>query len=619
MGEIGITEVRLGYAGFLLRVDLSKDKLKTQRLAESLTRKFLGGSGLGAYFIHSEVGGAQALSPDNLLTFLTGPLTGTIAPATGRYVVCARSPLTGLWGEANSGGYWGPELKFSGFDGVLISGRSQKPVYLTIFDGDVKIHDASELWGMDTYETERAIKDGYGDKRIKVACIGPAGERQARIAGVMNDRGRAAGRCGLGAVMGSKNLKAIAVRGEKDIPVFDSDTLLNLRKKAVDIVKAVNRDHIKYGTSGGLGYLEEIGRMPNKYWRQGYWEGASSICGEKMSETILKRRVGCYACPSPCGRIVEISTGPFKMEEGAGPEYEACAALGTLCLNDNLEALAKANDLCNRYGLDVISTGSVVAFAMECFEKGILTREDTGGVDLAFGDPEPMLSLVEMIGRREGIGFILGEGVLRASQKLGGGSENFAVHTKGLELPMHDPRQQHCRALAYATASRGGHHNEDLSYAVSASGLEDLGLPKMPQLGGVKQDQDAVNAIMITQNFTCVLDSLVMCMFLMGQGITPSLISDTLNSVTGWETNPMDLLKTGERVFNLKRMYNVNLGVSRRDDTLPNRVLKEPLAEGGAKGQLPDLKFMVSSYYRLRGWTDNGIPKRKTLERLDLK
>ena len=614
-----ITAVPFGYAGFLLRVNLSKQQLKVQRLDTRLLSMFLGGSGLGAHLIYEEVGGAEPLGPDNLLSFLTGPLTGTIAPAAGRFIVCARSPLTGLWGEANSGGQWGPELKFSGFDGVLVRGRSQKPVYLTIFDGEVKIRDASELWGKDTYETEEAIKAEFGDKQIRVACIGPAGEREARIAGIMNDRGRAAARCGLGAVMGSKKLKAVAVRGGKEIRVFDSGTLLNLRKKAVSMVKAASVNEIKYGTSSGVEFLEEMGRMPNKYWSQGYWGGAAKISGKKMVETILTRRVGCYACPSPCGRVVEISAGPFKMEEGAGPEYETIAAFGSLCLNDNLEAIAKANDLCNRYGLDTISTGSVVAFAMECFERGIITKEDAGGTNLAYGKPEAILDLVEKIGRRENIGFLLGEGVLRASQKLGRGSGNFAVHTKGLELPMHDPRQQYCRGLAYATASRGGHHNEDLSYAVSARGLEDLGLPVMPQLGLGKQDQDAVRAIMVTQSFMCVLDSLVMCCFLLGQGLTPSLISDIFNSVTGRKTSPLELLETGERIFNLKRIYNLSLGVSRKDDTLPVRILKEPLAHGGAKGQLPNLEYMISTYYKLRGWTRNGIPSKKTLEKLALK
>jgi aldehyde:ferredoxin oxidoreductase len=613
-----IAAIPFGYAGFLLRVDLSKQQLKIQTPDKHQLTMFIGGSGFGAHLIYEEVGQADPLGPDNLLAFMTGPLTGTIAPSAGRFIVCARSPLTGLWGEANSGGQWGPELKFSGFDGILVHGRSKKPVYLTIFDGEPKIRDASDLWGKDTYETETAIRSEFGDKQIKVACIGPAGERQARIAGIINDKGRAAARCGLGAVMGSKKLKAIAVRGGKDIRVFDLDTLLNLRKKAVSMTRAASVNEIKYGTSSGVEFMEEVGRMPNKNWGQGYWGGAAKISGKTMVETILTGRVGCYACPSPCGRVVKIPAGPFEMEEGAGPEYETIAAFGSLCLNDNLEAIAKANDLCNRYGLDTISTGSAIAFAMECYERGIITKEDIGRTSLSFGEPEGILDLVEKIGRREKIGFLLGEGVLRASQKLGRASGKFAIHTKGLELPMHDPRQQYCRGLTYAIASRGGHHNEDLTYAASARGLEDLGLPAMRGLGATKQDEDAVRAIMITQSFMCVLDSLVMCCFLLGQGMTPSLISDIFNSITGRKNSPLELLEIGDRICNLKRIYNISLGVSRKDDTLPTRILKEPLAHGGAKGQLPNLKYMVSTYYRLRGWDRNGIPRKRTIEKLAL-
>jgi aldehyde:ferredoxin oxidoreductase len=606
-----------GYAGKVLRVDLTRADFHVDTIEESTLKKFLGGSSLGAKILYDELDPDIApLDPNNLLIFMTGPLTGTICPSCGRYCVCTRSPLTGIWAEAHSAGYWGPELKFAGFDGIIIAGRSEKPIYLWIKDGYYEIRDAASLWGVDAFETEGRVRKELQDDKIKVACIGQAGERLVSISSIMNDRGRAAGRCGVGAVMGSKNLKAIAVRGTT-MNVFPAAKEAQLKEYLRKIYVSI-RSHptvqiyTSYGTDGLMSMLHEYGDVPIKYFTRGEWiDGVGKLCGETMSKTILSKQYACYRCLVACGREVSIKNGKYAGLEGAGPEYETCASLGMLCMNNDLEAVAKANDLCNRYGLDTISTGNVIAFAMECFEKGLISRE-SAGVDLKWGNADAIVEMVGMIGRREGLGALLGEGVRKASEKIGQGAEGFAVHVKGLELPMHDPRAFKGMGLQYATSHRGACHLRGLFYHIEqGERIPDLGIHKRYERFTVDDKAEPLIAI---QNWHDVLDSLIMCKFAI---MAPASVLSMFQMVTGWDFRLGELIKAGERAWNLKKLINMRYGMTAKDDVLPPRLM-EPLPDGGCKGSVTELDKMLPKYYEIRGWGVDGIPTKEKLQELGL-
>ncbi|MBS7622480.1 aldehyde ferredoxin oxidoreductase family protein [Candidatus Bathyarchaeota archaeon] len=607
-----------GYAGKILRVDLTAQSISTEQLGEDDLRRFIGGSGLGSKIVYSELDpDIHPLSPENLLVFMTGPLTGTASPSSGRYCVCTKSPLTGLWAEAHAAGYWGPELKFAGFDGVILEGRAESPLYLSIVDGQADLRDASKLWGRDTYTTETLLREELKDESLKVASIGQAGERGVLFASIMNDYGRAAGRCGVGAVMGSKNLKAIAVRGTrlKVIPAA-KDSMLNefLRRIYVTIRSyPTTQIYASYGTDGIMSMMHEYGDVPIKYFTRGSWpQGIEKISGEAMAKTILKRQWACYRCLIACGRQVIIQgSGPDR--EGAGPEYETCASLGALCLNSDLNVIAAGNDLCNRYGIDTISAGSVIAFAMECYEKGLISTKDTGGLALDWGDGEVIIKLLNQIGLNQGFGAVLAKGVRSAAAEIGGSAQDFALHVKGLEMPMHDPRAFKGLGLQYATSHRGACHLRGLVYHVEqGERIPDLGIHKRYQR---LTTEDKAFPVIALQNWHDVLDSLIMCKFAM---LPPASVLSILNMVTGWEMTLQELLRVGERTYNLKRVFNLECGATRDDDTLPKRFLKEPLDEGGSRGEIVDLEPMLSDYYRLRGWDADGIPTSQKLEELGL-
>jgi aldehyde:ferredoxin oxidoreductase len=607
-----------GYVGKLLRVDLNNGELKEQPLEVEKLRGYLGGSALGARILYDELDpSVEPLSPDNLLIFMTGPLTGTACPSCGRYCVCTRSPLTNIWAEAHAAGYWGPELKFAGFDGIVFKGKAEKPTYLMVKDGGYELRDAGALWGRDTYETEGVLRKELNDEKVKVACIGQAGERLARISSIMNDLGRAAGRCGVGAVMGSKNLKAIAVRGTR-MNVFPAAREAQLREYLRKIYVSI-RSHptvqiyTSYGTDGIMSMMHEYGDVPIKYFTKGEWsEGEKKINGEAMSKTILHKQYACYRCLVACGREVKVTTGKYSGLAGAGPEYETCAAFGMLCMNDDLGAIAKANDLCNRYGLDTISTGNMVAFAMECYERGLIGKEDLG-MELRWGDPDAIVEMVRQIGEGEGFGALLGEGVRRASERIGKGADEFAIHVKGLEVPMHDPRAFKGMGLQYATSHRGACHLRGMFYHIEqGERVPDLGIHKRYERFTV---DDKAEPVIAMQNWHDVLDSLIMCKFAM---VAPASALAMLQLVTGWEVKLQELIKVGERAYNLKRLINIRYGMTAKDDTLPKRLLSMPLPDGGCKGMVVELDRMLPSYYRARGWDEGGVPTREKLMDLGL-
>jgi aldehyde:ferredoxin oxidoreductase len=592
-----------------------------EKLEPDMGRRYLGGSALGAKLIAGMDWTLDPFASEADLVFTTGPITGTSAPSSGRYVVCAKSPMTGGWGEAHASGYWGPELKYAGFDAVIIKGKAEKPVYLLIQDQQVVLKSAKHLMGQDTYTTETILRNELGEKKARVLAIGPAGEKLSRMAAIINDHGRASGRGGLGAVMGSKNLKAIVARGHGKLKMADESGFKALTKSLHKMIsaspaKAALKSH---GTNVGMEAFYQKGDVPIKNWAQGAWEGRmENLYGPEVSRRILVKSHSCRACPIACGRIIEVKEGEYAGLAGKGPEYETIAAFGSLCLNDNVEAIAKANDLCNRYGLDTISTGSVVAMAMECYDKGLLTLKDLDGLDLKWGNHWAMVALVEKIGRREGIGDLLAEGSLRAARKIGAGAEEAAIQVKGLDLAMHDPRGFNSWAVSYATVSRGGCHIAAPTYWLERGvTFQDLGFPDALDPHAT---ENKGNWTAIFQNFCEVLESMVTCKFALYGGVRSNHVRDLIALATGWDTDLAELLKVGERTINIKRLINLKLGFTKDDDTLPKRVRRGALQDGGSGGYVPDkdMDSMIAEYYRHRGWNEEGVPTRGKFDELEL-
>lgn len=612
-------DMTFGYMGKILHVNLSKQTSWVEDIPEDLLRQYIGGSGLGARILYENTTRqTNPISPDNLLIFMCGPFTGTRIPLSGRHEVTAKSPATGGFGEADVGGTWGQELKKTGFDGLVIWGRAVKPTYVWLTDNDVELRDASAYWGMDTYTLDEALRKET-DLKARVASIGPAGERLAKIAGVMHDGkdARPAARGGLGAVMGSKNLKAIIVRGTKQASLHDAERLARSIRELAPMIIENTRALGEYGTSNIVLTVEQLGDLPIKNWVQGrFEEGAQRISGQTLKKTILKARYYCGACIVGCGREVKLAEGCWAPVEGAGPEYETVAALGALCLIDNLPALAKAHELCNRYGLDLISTGSAIAFAMEAFERRLITERDTDGVKLTWGDPEALVTMVERIGKREGFGWLLGEGVLKAAERIGKGAEEFALHVKGLELPMHDPRAYNSLAVGYATSNRGACHLQGFSYVFERSiTFPELGYDTIQDRFGVEGKGELVAKM---QNLMSVMDSLKLCKFTLLGGVKGRHILEWVNAVTGWNMTFSELMQCGERIFNLKRMYNIRCGFTRREDTLPQRILTHKRKQGGAAENLPPFEALLQQYYDYRDWDAQGKPRGRKLSELGI-
>lgn len=605
-----------GYMGKLLYVDLTKGTFTDQELSEELARKYIGGSGLGARLLFDQTdANTDPFGADNVLMFLTGPLTETPVPMAGRYAVITKSPL-GIWGEGDCGGSWGSMLKRTGYDGIVIVGKSEKPVYLWITDESVSLRDGSHIWGRDTVETDEMVKKETSDKAV-ITSIGPAGEKLMRMAVIISDgkHARASGRGGIGAVMGSKKLKAISVYGTKKPQIARPEKLKNLIKDFVPRLREATKNMRAYGTAGAVIKNANIGDMPVKNWSLGKWddEKLKNISGQTMAESILTKKYYCRGCIVGCGRLISIADGPYAGLSGGGPEYETLGSLGTMCLIDDLNAIAVGNDLCNRYGMDTVSVGSSIAFAMEAYEKGAINKKDTGGIELTWGNKEAMLAMVHKIGKREGLGKLLGEGVKIAAQEIGGDVKDFAIEVKGLELPMHDPRSVGSLAVLYATYPRGACHR-GCSYQLERGGISELGYDKP-----LERQQDQGKAIMtaIMQDYAGLFNSLKLCQFVI-MSLKPTEALQCLNYVTGWNMDLTELLRAGERASNVKRMYNVRVGFTRKEDTLPQRILSEKFTDGGAAGYLPNLEKMLDEYYQYRKWSNDGIPLPSKLRELGL-
>jgi aldehyde:ferredoxin oxidoreductase len=533
--------------------------------------------------------------------------------------VGTKSPLTGIMTTATSSGFWGVELKKTGYDGIIFEGRSDHPVYLEMVNDQVALKDAADLWGKDTYETQTILKERAGKKRARIACIGRSGEKSAPMGCIINDEGRAAGRGGVGGVMGSKNLKAIVVLGDKKIEVAADDFL---KPMAQEIVKAIAADPFagfftKWGTAFSMDMGWAAGDVPAKNWQEGFWQGGAGytkIGGARMTDTILKPHSGaCYNCPIHCARWVEIPDGPYKYD-GPGPEYETLGSFGSMLLNDDLKSIAWMGEMCNKYGMDTISAGCTLAWAMEAYEKGAITKADTGGIELTWGNVDAILKLLDQMGRVEGFGAVLAQGSRKAAEQVGKGSGEYAIQVKGMEVPMHDPRCYFSLAVNYATGMRGACHVQGGSYTVELAVIS-------PEAGlhykqGRHDKKNKGLAAKVSQDLSAVHNSTAICMFA-GMGLQPSHIALLLGIVAGQPHNLHTVLQAGERIINLQRAFACREGISRKDDTLPLRLLT-PLAEGGAAGKAADLEYQLNEYYKLRGWNDNGIPTRERLQWLGL-
>lgn len=603
----------------ILNVDLESLTFNTQQLENKLLKSYFGGSGLATRFLFEMTSSqTRPLSPENPLIFMTGLLTGTPVPASSRYSVVAISPKTGIFGESNSSGFWGPEVRQAGYDGIIIEGRATSPVYLWIDNGKLEIRDADHLWGKETFETDNLVRAETDDK-AKVVCIGPAGEKLIPSAVILNDgiNARVAGRTGMGAVMGSKLLKAIAVRGTDRITVHDQKTLRTSVKEMIPSIKSKAQRMGDFGTAQGVESYELIGNLPIKNWRKGSWkDGAHKISGEQLARTILSAKYHCKGCPIGCGRVIKINKGEYAGLEGAGPEYETIAFFGSMCLVDDLEAICKANELCNRYGIDTMSTGAAIAFAMEAYEKKLLTKEDLGGVALEWGNAKSMVEMVQKIANQQDFGKLLGRGVREAAEALGPQAQNFAIHVKGLEPSAHDPRCFHSAAIGYATGNRGACHLQGgTHWAEAGIAIPELGWQEPFNRFGTEGKGEMVTKM---QNLMSLFDALGVCKFLLFGGVRPGDLVGWLNLVTGWAFGLDEFMKVGERIYNLKRLFNVRQGIGRKDDLLPMRFLTQRRGEGGAPMELPNFGAMLADYYAFRGWDEDGIPTKEKLTELEL-
>ncbi len=600
-------------------MNLTERKTETQPLDPWVAEKYIGGAGVGARLLFDETGpSTDPLGPENVFIAFTGPFTSTTVPSSSRHHVMAKSPLTGILGEANVGGSWGALFKRTGFDGIVLTGRADEPVYLWIHENGVEIRDARPIWGKDAYQAAAWLKKETVEK-ANCAVIGPAGEKLVRIAGIphIGNIVRMAARTGLGAVMGSKNLKALVAYGRGKTPLARPDLLKENLRVILPRIKKATETFGKYGTSGGVEHYEKIGNFPLQNWRGSRWAGAAEISGARMYDSVLSGRKACLQCPIACARHVRLSDGAYAPLDCEGPEYETIGTMGGECLIDNLPAICKANELCNRYGLDTISTGAVIAFSMEAFEKGIISRSDTDGIELTWGNHAAMIAMIEKIGKREGIGWLMGEGTKRMAECLGGNAVEFAVHVKGLEPSAHDPRRFFSQALSYATAARGACHNASWSHPY------ELGL-NMPEIG-IPESQDAFQVegkaefTAKLQDFMTAMDTLVICRFAqVGKAVRATDMLNWFHWITGKDMDTVEFMKVGERVFNLKRLYNTRLGISRKDDFLPPRFLTLNKTDSGLPNQLPPLGRLLSDYYTYRRWSEDGIPTEEKKTELGL-
>jgi aldehyde:ferredoxin oxidoreductase len=610
-----------GYHRRILRVCLTEGQVCVEEPDEVFYRRYLGGTGLIAHHLLREVPpGTDPLGAQNRLIFACGPLTGAPLAGSGRNAIGARSPLTGGMGESDVGGFWGAELKAAGYDAIVVQGRAPSPVYLSVQDGEVALRDASHLWGLESKDAHTAIREELGEKRARIALCGPAGENTVRYASIGADLKHFAGRNGLGAVMGSKNLKAVAVRGKGRVPLADPDQVRALARWLRHNYRDLMGKLPELGTGVNFVPYNHLGALPVHNYRDGHLEGADVLGHAGLAERVVVGMDSCYACPVSCKKVA-ASDDPYQVDPAyGGPEYETAVSLGSNCGVTDAAAVAKANERCNALGLDTISVGATIAFAMECFEEGLLTPDDTGGLELRFGDAQVMLQLLEMIAARRGIGTLLAEGTMRAAQQIGRGAERYAVHVKGQELPYHDPRIQHGLGLGYAVSYTGADHCHsafDIGYVDEATmeGVRNLGvLETMP---ATSLGPDKVRAIVYGSLRQHLNNCLGLCNFL---PYSNQQVVEAVRAVTGWDTTSWELWKAAERMVTMARAFNVRHGFTPADDRLPLRIAEGLGPDGPGQPIVPaDLKAALSLYYEMMGWDpDSGVPRPAKLHELDI-
>jgi aldehyde:ferredoxin oxidoreductase len=611
-----------GYMGKILNVDLSSGRMHDEETPESACRNFLGGYGLGARILYDRMpAGVDPLGPENILGFFTGPLTGTPAIEGNRFVVVCKSPLTGTWGDANCGGDFGPHLKFAGYDAIVFTGVSEKPVYLVIDNGVATLRDAASLWGKDTNETEDQIKDlleRAGGQKYSVASIGQAGEKLSLIAAIMNDKGRAAGRSGVGAVMGSKKLKAIAVRGSQEVPLFDAPRTRELRGMYAKRSEGFY-DFLKtYGTIGGTADSALSGDSPVKNWGGVGMVDFPSAAEKFEADTLMAyrdRKYGCWHCTMACGGYMSVKGGRYKGLSHHKVEYETASAFGSMTLVDDFPVIMKLNEMCNRYGFDSISAGATTAFAVECFEEGILTTEDTGGLELRWGSGEALIALLEKMALREGIGDVLADGVRKAAERIGKGSAAYAIHVGGQEIPMHDPKLQPGLATAYVMDATPGRHTqgqEQLLPVLASLTQEAEGLDKYVYTGKGELHRKVAALVHVEQaSGLCMLAPLCYDF---------SYIPDFLTAVTGWDIDLAECYQIGERIADIRHAFNIREGVNPLQFGIPGRLIgSPPQTTGPLRGVTVDVDTMVREYCQAMDWDpETAVPSRERLVSLGL-
>jgi aldehyde:ferredoxin oxidoreductase len=588
-----------GWAGKILDIDLSSGQIETIPLDPDMARLFLGGRGLGARLLWELVGPEVApLSPENVLIFTTGPITASASQTSNRFNVSTKSPLTDTILHANSGGWWGMQFKRTGYDALIVRGKAEKPVLIEINGDAVVIKDAGHLWGKTVFETTDYL--GQNRNKRNVLCIGPAGENLVRIAAIMNDKERALARGGGGAVMGSKNLKAIVVEGQEKNRPQDPDQFKFLLYETGKLLKAsplTSQALPEFGTAVVMNIINEIGALPTRNFQQSQFEAADKISGEAITDNILVKNQACWACPITCTRISKTASG----KEGEGPEYESSWAFGAQCGIDDLDLITEANFLCNDLGLDTISMGNTIGCAMELAEKGVIDS------DLAFGQASKLEELIHDTAYRRGLGADMAEGSYRLALKHG--VPELSMSVKKLELPAYDPRGMQGQGLVYATSNRGACHETG-----NMLGPEVLALPRLIDRFAT---QGKAGIVSVHQDSAAVIDSLVYCKFA-NLAVTEEFFARTLSAVTGEQFTADDLMKVGERVWNLERLYNLREGFTQADDTLPRRLLDEPVAQGPSEGFTVKLALMLAEYYAFRGWDKNGVPRPAKLKELSL-
>jgi aldehyde:ferredoxin oxidoreductase len=621
------------FNGKILHVDLTRGALSIEEPPEEFYRTYGGGSAMGAYYLLRDLpSGADPLGPQNILTFFTGPITGLPVSGQSRICINALSPLSGGIGDSQAGGFAPAALKFAGFDGIVVKGASARPAYLFIAEGKAELHDAAGLWGRPTEEVDRLLAEKHG--KVEVMQIGPAGEKQVRLAAIMNMHNRANARTGVGAVMGSKQLKAVVVQGHLKLQAADPKGVSRQHKEGTRNIEAIPdmKGIALNGTADVVPFQHSIGSLPAFNYNEGTFERYMEISGERMRETILKERDTCYACTVRCKRVVETEYQGQKVEPTyGGPEYETLATMGSYCGIADLGAISLSNQLCNAYGLDTIGTGATIAFAMECFEKGILTTADTGGLELRFGNADAMLELVRQIGERRGLGDVLAEGSARAAKRIGRGAEQCLITTKGTEAPAHMPQAKKSLGLIYAVNPFGADHQSSEHDPLYEEGVGEFYLKRLASMGlttpqppGSMTDEKIRYAFR-TQCFYSAMDTYSLCQFVFGPSwelYGPVETAEILSAGTGWDVTIDEILEVGERRLNMMRAFNARQGLTRKDDTLPRKFFKPLQGTGPTAGvawKEEELERVKDVYYRLAGWdVATGNPTPRKLEELKL-